>query len=448
MTAASTTCTTLPDSSKRPRRRSTPSPRRPAAWMPPASRELDEADDWPEPKQARRGQALRHPGRRDHRLDPAGGRHRDHPVPHPRRPHRLPRIQAQTASRPSAGGLAAGRRRGLRRTAAELLAGPRTRAGRSHRLHRRHHRLVRTGPFLRFPQLAIHLDRQVNDGAHPRQAAAHEPGVRRRRPDGGRPARHLATLGRRPRRPAGRRSRRATTSWSPTPRRPPFFGRDGALFASGRLDNLSSVHAGTRRAAPTRRRPTPATSPCSPPSTTRSSARPPAPARAVRSSPTCSPASAPASARREDRHARYAGSWCLSSDAGHAVHPNYAERHDPANRPVPGGGPLLKINANQRYATDARGRGAVGRGPATAPACRTRSSCPTTRCRAARPSGRSPRPGSASAPSMSASPLLSMHSARELCGVDDPAAFTDAIEAFLRHFVGADPIGRPLRRTG
>ena len=28
-------------------------------------------------------------------------------------------------------------------------------------------------------------------------------------------------------------------------------------------------------------------------------------------------------------------------------------------------------------------------------------------------------------------PLLSMHSARELCGVEDPAAFTAAIEAFL-----------------
>ena len=33
----------------------------------------------------------------------------------------------------------------------------------------------------------------------------------------------------------------------------------------------------------------------------------------------------------------------------------YAERHDPANRPIVSGGPLLKINANQRSATAALG---------------------------------------------------------------------------------------------
>ena len=45
----------------------------------------------------------------------------------------------------------------------------------------------------------------------------------------------------------------------------------------------------------------------------------------------------------------------LSADGGHLVHPNYADRHDPEHQPKPNQGPILKVNATQRYLSDGRG---------------------------------------------------------------------------------------------
>ncbi len=46
-------------------------------------------------------------------------------------------------------------------------------------------------------------------------------------------------------------------------------------------------------------------------------------------------------------------SFMVSADNAHALHPNYPEKQDPTNHPVPGGGPAIKINANCKYMTDA-----------------------------------------------------------------------------------------------
>ncbi len=46
-------------------------------------------------------------------------------------------------------------------------------------------------------------------------------------------------------------------------------------------------------------------------------------------------------------------SFMVSADNAHAWHPNYSEKYDPTNHPVMGGGPVIKFNASQKYVSDA-----------------------------------------------------------------------------------------------
>ncbi|MGW5279228.1 M18 family aminopeptidase [Streptomyces collinus] len=132
----------------------------------------------------------------------------------------------------------------------------------------------------------------------------------------------------------------------------------------------------------------------------------------------------------EDRARAFAGSVCLSSDTGHAVHPNYAERHDPTHHPRVNRGPILKVNVNNRYATDGSGRAVFAAAcekagvPLQTFVSNNSMPCGTTigPITAARHGIRTVDIGVA---------ILSMHSARELCGADDPFLLANALTAFL-----------------
>ncbi|MEU8897860.1 M18 family aminopeptidase [Nocardia sp. NPDC048505] len=125
-----------------------------------------------------------------------------------------------------------------------------------------------------------------------------------------------------------------------------------------------------------------------------------------------------------------AGSVVASGDMAHATHPNYPDRHEPAHRIEVNGGPVLKVNQNLRYATDAAGAGAF------ALAC-DQAGVPLQRYvhRADLPCGSTVGPMTAARTGVTTvdvgAPQLAMHSARELMGAADVPAYAAALAAFL-----------------
>jgi aspartyl aminopeptidase len=138
-----------------------------------------------------------------------------------------------------------------------------------------------------------------------------------------------------------------------------------------------------------------------------------------------------AAAGAPDAFARaIARSFLISADMAHGVHPNYADRHEPEHRPVLGGGPVLKTNVNQRYATDAETAARFSHlcRAADVPlqhfVNRSDLACGTTigPITAARVGLRTVDVGA---------PMLSMHSCREMTAADDVASYAKVLRAFL-----------------
>ena len=278
---------------------------------------------------------------------------------------------------------------------------------------------------LRVPQLAIHLDREVNDGLKLNRQQHMTPvwGLGEPSSDGFREflAAELAV------------EPDAVLAWdvmahdlTPSAR----LGRDGEMYAAGRIDNLASCHAAVEALAALDAVPDDTAAVIvlfdheEIGSDSATGAGSPILADALER------IAAALGASREQYLRAVARSLCVSADGAHAVHPNYPERHEPQHLPLLNGGPVVKTNVNVRYATDAHTH------------ARFIAACDAAGVpyqiyshRGDLPCGSTIGPITASRLGMSVvdvgSPQLSMHSARELGGSDDPAMLTSALGAFL-----------------
>lgn len=130
-------------------------------------------------------------------------------------------------------------------------------------------------------------------------------------------------------------------------------------------------------------------------------------------------------------------SFVISSDQAHGIHPNYERFYEKANRPHVNGGPVIKINSNQRYATNSRGIVLIkaiaekSKVPMQLFVVRNDSPC-----------------GSTIGPMLSAklgirvldlgNPQLSMHSIRETGGSEDILKLQNLFSGFFQHFAEID----------
>ena len=125
-------------------------------------------------------------------------------------------------------------------------------------------------------------------------------------------------------------------------------------------------------------------------------------------------------------------SFIISADMAHAVHPNLPEKHDPTNKPAINQGPVIKINANQKYTTDSDSAAVFTR------LCQeAKVPCQQYVNRSDEPAGSTIGPLSATQLPIRSldigNPMLAMHSINEMCGSKDQAYL---IRVFKRFYNG------------
>lgn len=281
--------------------------------------------------------------------------------------------------------------------------------------------LVATPAWLRVPQVAPHLDRSVTENLHLDRQQHLKPVYSVGRPDLDLLALVADVAGLGASEIAGHDLCCYVTE------APAVFGPTGEFFASPRLDNLSSVHAGLTALLAADEGPDIAVLACfdheEVGSASRSGGAGPLLEQVMRR------IAGTLGVHGDGWHRMLARSSCISADAGHAVHPNYPHLHDPEHRPLPNGGPLLKHNANLRYTSDATSS-ALWRRACDAAGVPVQDFVSNN----AVPCGSTIGPMTAERLGVVMCdvgiPLLSMHSTRELAGVRDPGWLADALAAY------------------
>ena len=282
--------------------------------------------------------------------------------------------------------------------------------------------LVKTGAVARIPQLAIHLDRTIGESGLKLDRQHHTAPVLGLAGSGPGVLDHVAGLV-----GAAVADVDAYDLFAFDTAAPAVFGPSDELFASARLDNLASVHASLAALLGAGESDEIAVLAAFDHEELGSESRTGASGPLL--ADVLTRTGAALGAGTDEQHRAWARSFCVSSDAGHAIHPNYPERHDPVNRPLLNVGPLLKINANQRYASEAVGM------------ARWRDVCRRASVRVqtfvsnnAMPCGSTIGPLTATRLGIAVVdvgiPTLSMHSARELTGAQDPYDLARALTGF------------------
>ena len=134
---------------------------------------------------------------------------------------------------------------------------------------------------------------------------------------------------------------------------------------------------------------------------------------------------------RETFFRSMANSFFISADMAHAVHPNYPEKHDPQHMPVLNGGPVIKCNSNQRYATE-------GVSSAWFEMLCKKAGVPVQKFVVRSDLGCGSTIGPITAANLGirtvdvGNPMLSMHSIREMAGAKDHLPL---IKAFKEYFI-------------